>query len=512
MRPDEGRIQVTTMEKNLTANKSFDMRDILAILMNQKWLIIIPVIICSIVAYGGSYYLHPKYNSSLIIWIDKPVSVSRELMSIIGSEGYRRETGDDRRRRLAALENEITSQTYIYQLIRDLNLDNDPDITRRAAKMREDNPEFSIEKLKYNLLLDQLRDNLSIRYVGADQILLQVESTDPVLARDIVTHLATIMEAEKTKYDLEKILDNQNFADLQLQKTEFFYRQEIDSLTRAQARLSELRLPESISSEANRREIRLDIDRTEGEIKDLRSRLENIRAELTELDLDRSRLKFTDSLVRLRTDIDGEAVSLADLMERYPWATENVININIRLNDYMKTLNSEIADLVDEQYGSYPAEQRQLLTDFFVIQESADILGSKRNQLQLSYDRMIERIDQLPRLEAELTELERRVEEARRYRDAFKSEETTVEILSEQAKERTKYKVIEPARVPLEPFWPDRRRIGIMGLVLGLVIGGAAALLRELLDSSFKQVEDVEEALGLPVIAVIPKIEKLKIR
>jgi uncharacterized protein involved in exopolysaccharide biosynthesis len=500
------------MNLNSPKNKSFDVKDIMAILVRQKWLIIIPVIICSIVAYGGSYYLQPKYSASLIIWIDKPVSVSRELMSIIGSEGYRRESGEDRRRRLQALQNEITSQTYIYQLIRDLNLDNNPDITRQAAKMRETNPEFSVEELKYNLLLDQLRDQIAVAYVGANQIRLGAESTDPILARDIVSQLAEIMEAEKTKYEMEKILDNQNFADLQLQKTEHFYQQEIDSLTRAQARLSEFRLPEIISSEANRREIRLDIDRTRGEIKDSRSRQENLRTELAELDLDRSRLKFTDSLVRLRTDIDGEMVNLADLMERYPWTAENVININIRLNDYMKTLNSEIADLVDKQFSSYPSEQRQLLIDFFVIQEGVDILGSKQNQLQLFYNRMLERINQLPRLEAELAELERRVEAARRYRDAFKSEETTVEILSEQAKERTKYKVIEPARVPLAPFWPDRRRIGILGFVLGLVLGGVTMLLREILDSSFKRVDDVEEALGLPVIAVIPKIEKLKIR
>ena len=500
------------MQMNSRSNKSFDVSDILAIVNNRKWLIIIPVIICSIVAYGGTYYLQPKYSSSLIIWIDKPVSVSRELMSIIGSQGYRRETGEDRRRRLAALQNEITSQTYIHQLIRDLNLDSDPDISRQAAKMREGNPEFSVEKLKYNLLLEQLRDQISLAYVGTDQIRLTVESGDPVLARDIVTRLAEIMEAEKTKYELEKILDNQNFADLQLQKTEHFYQQEIDSLTRAQSRLTEMRLPETISSEANRREVQLDIDRTDGEIRGFRGRLEGIRKELAGLDLDGSRLRYTDSLVRLRTDIDSEVGNLAGLMEQFPWTAEIVINTNIRLNDFMKTLDAEIASLVTEQFNSYPIEQRQLLTDFFVIQENIDILGSKRNQLELAHERMVERINQLPRLEAELAEMENRVEAARRYRDAFKSEETTVEILSEQAKERTKYKVIEPARVPLAPFWPDRRKIAALGFILGLVIGGVAALLREMLDSSFKRIEDVEEALGMPVIAVIPKIERLKIR
>ena len=50
----------------------------------------------------------------------------------------------------------------------------------------------------------------------------------------------------------------------------------------------------------------------------------------------------------------------------------------------------------------------------------------------------------------------------------------------------------------------------MMGIMLGLIVGCAAALLVEMLDNSFKKVEDVEEMLGLPVIGVTPKIEFLK--
>jgi capsular polysaccharide biosynthesis protein len=55
-------------------------------------------------------------------------------------------------------------------------------------------------------------------------------------------------------------------------------------------------------------------------------------------------------------------------------------------------------------------------------------------------------------------------------------------------------------------------KIGLMGLALGLVIGGGAVLLVELLDTSFKRVEDVEEVLGVKVLATVPKIENLKLR
>jgi tyrosine-protein kinase Etk/Wzc len=144
------------------------------------------------------------------------------------------------------------------------------------------------------------------------------------------------------------------------------------------------------------------------------------------------------------------------------------------------------------------------------VKENIDILNSRVSQLQSSLRKIDERVNRLPRMQSEVDELARRVEDARKYRDAFKSEEATVGILSERIKDRTKYKVIEPARVPLEPVSPDKVKITVMGLMLGIVLGGATVLLVEILDNSFKRVDEVEELLGLKVLATIPKIEQLQ--
>jgi tyrosine-protein kinase Etk/Wzc len=178
----------------------------------------------------------------------------------------------------------------------------------------------------------------------------------------------------------------------------------------------------------------------------------------------------------------------------------------------MRLLEQELARTVDEQYASYPENHRQLLKRYFIVQEDIDVMMSKRNQLQQSLAKIDERVNQLPKVQAEIIELQQRVAEARKYRDAFRSEEATVEILSERARERTTYKIIEPARIPLAPFWPDRRKIVAMGVLLGLMLGGAAVFLGEMLDHSFKRIEDVQESLQLPVLATIPRIEKLTFR
>ncbi len=493
-----------------TREKTVNIRDVVSIAMKRKWLLILPLIIVTALSYGTTYLLSPKYESSAIIWIDTPSNVSRELVSILGREQLVRESGDERRRKLQAMQNELTSQTYLRQLIRKLELDQDPEITKEAAKMRDDNPTFSLDELKQNLIINQLRTQISVSSVGTNQIRLRVESGDPVRARDMVMSLTEILEQEKTKYEMEKILDNQSFADIQLEKIEFNYQQMIDSLTAAQSRITQLSLPENIASESNRREILSDIDNTKLEIDDLTDERQRLLDELKTLDLDRLRLKYDDTIVNVRSEIDELVIRYTKLMEKYAWNEQNVVNVNIRLNDNLRLLDVIIREAVNRQFASYPENQRDILRKYFSTVEQLDVFRSRRTKLEQSLAKIDRRINQIPRLMAEITELDRKVAESRKYRDAFRSEETTVSILQERAKERTKYKIIEAARVPLEPSWPVKSKILALGVMLGLILGAAAVFLVEMYDNSFKRVEDIEELLQLPVLATIPKIERLK--
>jgi len=58
------------------------------------------------------------------------------------------------------------------------------------------------------------------------------------------------------------------------------------------------------------------------------------------------------------------------------------------------------------------------------------------------------------------------------------------------------------------PSYPVRPRVGLnlmMGALVGLVVGLGLAFFIEYLDTSVKTMEDVENLLGLPVLAIIPK-------
>lgn len=68
--------------------------------------------------------------------------------------------------------------------------------------------------------------------------------------------------------------------------------------------------------------------------------------------------------------------------------------------------------------------------------------------------------------------------------------------------------IVDPAVVPGSPVSGDRRTGILVGIVLGLVLGVSFAFVVETFDTSMGTIEDVERALKLPVLGVVPSIQQ----
>ncbi len=75
------------------------------------------------------------------------------------------------------------------------------------------------------------------------------------------------------------------------------------------------------------------------------------------------------------------------------------------------------------------------------------------------------------------------------------------------SKEGTKYTILDPPRVPLQPFQPNRVLVAVIGVVLGVALGIGLVFLLEFLDKSFIDVEEAKDFLGVPLLGAISKIE-----
>jgi capsular exopolysaccharide synthesis family protein len=67
-------------------------------------------------------------------------------------------------------------------------------------------------------------------------------------------------------------------------------------------------------------------------------------------------------------------------------------------------------------------------------------------------------------------------------------------------------RVISPAEVPLAPSFPQKTRTVMLAIPAGLILGLFLAAMKDRLHSGFRTVSQVETALGVPVLAVIPDV------
>ena len=69
-----------------------------------------------------------------------------------------------------------------------------------------------------------------------------------------------------------------------------------------------------------------------------------------------------------------------------------------------------------------------------------------------------------------------------------------------------RFRIVDPATVPVRPLRSMRVQYNLGGLLLGLLLGLGTAVVLEVRDRSYRSDEDVLEVLNLPVLASVPRI------
>ena len=130
-----------------------------------------------------------------------------------------------------------------------------------------------------------------------------------------------------------------------------------------------------------------------------------------------------------------------------------------------------------------------------------------RKQINLYQDR----VQSSPAVEQQYKELTRGYQTAlESYNELQKKRDDSAMATNlEHKQEGEQFRVLDPANLPEKPSFPNRPLFALGGLFGGLALGLGIAYLLEIKDSSFKTERDVEFALHLPVLAMVPAIEPL---
>jgi len=230
------------------------------------------------------------------------------------------------------------------------------------------------------------------------------------------------------------------------------------------------------------------------------------------LTVNRLKLKESQELKDAKSQLKRGVASIGDLVIKYTWSDPQNLNFRVRQSSLLDRVESETARLVNAQYTDRDKAVRADLADLFSVRAQLDYNQQKVTALQAALDDLNRSVDIMPEYQAKLDRLTREINSLIQLRDKFKKQQETSSISQAllQDVSTNKYSVIEPAKLPLAPVKPDKFKIILVGIGLGLVLGLAVVAILELLDNSFRKVEEVEEYLDLPVVGVVGRIDVLK--
>ncbi|MCK4806878.1 MAG: polysaccharide biosynthesis tyrosine autokinase, partial [Candidatus Aegiribacteria sp.] len=230
--------------------------------------------------------------------------------------------------------------------------------------------------------------------------------------------------------------------------------------------------------------------------------------------LDIGRAGFAEDIANLNTafiaqlerDIATLESSRASLMSRGGTEDDDVImDLNSQISVRREALTQALGEAAYSQYPNDPAQSLQGIVSQLVTVESQLRAERIRESVLRSIISDIEdSISVLPELELRLTRLERnwRVSENIYLMLRTKYEEVRIA----EAGQIGNVTIVDTA-LPGGRIKPNKKRNLILGIFAGLAAGIGFIFLKEQLDSSVKNPEDIEN-LGIPVIGVIPKVPR----
>jgi polysaccharide biosynthesis transport protein len=177
-----------------------------------------------------------------------------------------------------------------------------------------------------------------------------------------------------------------------------------------------------------------------------------------------------------------------DDLQKYKPSFPNMVHLRARINEIDRQIAAEIKLIKESLRSSYQAalEEQQSLSRH-VAKLKADVMDGQTRSIQ--YNILKREVDTSKTLYDGLLQ---------RYREIGVAGGVDANNLANNVA------IVDRAQVPGAPYRPNGTLNVSLALVLGLMLGGAVAFVREYFDDTFKTPDELEEGLGLPVLGVIP--------
>jgi len=486
------------------------LEDYLSIGWRRRWWLILPLLCGWFLVVMAGRFISPRYRSETVILIEQQRAGEQYVLPNIAL---------DVQARLENITQQVLSRTKLLEIIGRFHL------YRQDQKPTD--PDALVERMRRDIRIDFIQPPGRPAELSAFRVSYSAPSA--LLAQQVTSELTSFFIDENRHNPQQTSGDTTQFLEQQLEGARL-------DLDRQDQRLREFKashlgeLPEQLQNnvqilsglqmrlqanidaldEANQQKLYLESLLVQSQHVRAQSKDQSNGAAMSAATVD-------DELTRLNAE-------LADLSVRYKPGHPDVLQLKDKIEslerwkkqaDAVAARSKTDGTAAEPQVARSPSELRelgpalQIQGQLNATKQKIAHLEQTARKLDKQIDEYQSRLNLVPLREQELGEINRDHEQARAAYESLANKKTQSEMATNLEKQRQGelFSVIDPPNLPQRPYWPDRFKLSLLGLILGTFLALAITALAEMLDARIHRDEDLRDLISLPVLAGIPMLE-----
>jgi polysaccharide chain length determinant protein (PEP-CTERM system associated) len=505
----------------INTEKSLDIHDYTEIFLRRFWYFLIPFVVIIAAAALYAFSLPKLYRATTLVLVT-PQKVP---------ESFVRPTVTSRiEDRLQSISQEIMSRTRLELVISEFKL-----YSEQAKSLSQEE------------IIELMRKNIEVKIKGKEgYFTISYIGKDPKTVTMVTNKLASLFIEENLKLREQQAQGTSDFLSIELNAMRTKLEEQEAAVTRfkkqfmgelPEQREANLRILEQLQLQSQKvndnfkaaqdrkviiqkqlsdMKIQLALGRPSGNQENPK---EEGTATTTEFDSFQPPLPSQNGMRNEEAQLIQARNHLTALKSKYTGRHPDIL----RAEKYVADLEEKVEKMKAQEMGETTKVKEMAIASSPVVAS----LKAMENQLiatELEMRRLKEedskikariatfqaRVENTPMRELAMTNLVRDYQNTKEAYQSLltKSQEARQAENLERRQKGEQFKVIDPARIPEKPMQGKVFRILLLGLFTGIVCGLGMAFVREEMDRSFRDAEDLEATMEFKVLANIPRIQK----
>ncbi len=447
-------------------------KNILHIISRRRWIIILSLLVSGITGIYLAFALPRLYTATTMVLIQTQRVPEDYVQSLVTEAvGFR----------INAIRQEIMSRNNIEKIIDRFQLMDEPG---DQSVFIEDKVTTVREQIEIKVPKKRRSSPSAFRISYSDKI--------PERAATIANAIAAMIIEQNLEIRESQAIGTSDFLEDELAAMK-------QRLEETEKELSNYRqqyrgeLPSQLESNLR------NLDRLQNELANKEAGLRRSRERLVALHNQSESAASPDSQIRYEDygnlNYEQLQAELTRLQARYTDKHPDIIRLKELIEEYH---TREINDPRGKRRSVIETEKE--------IAEYEKVIANLRQKIATYSNR----VENLPQREQDLLSLQRDYKNMRNSYQSLLNRKLEAEIAvnMERKQKGEQFRVIDPARPPQTPSFPDITRLLLVTLAAGLGLAGGIIFLLEYFYQVFRRPEEVENYLGLPLIATLPVIAR----